>query len=214
MYPNTHILKNMKWEQDLIEDIRTGTDFDDQDGGIPHPNGYDGRFPEFSDCNRLNLTYYFNKIRDNCNAILEIGVCRNGSSSSTHVFLENKKEDCTYIGIDLEDKSFLNNTDKKIYTIQNTSSDIQGNINKINELGVTQFDFIFIDGWHSINQCYLDWEYTRWLSDFGIVGLHDVSIHPGPSRFIRALNTDLWTTVVNTCPNDWGIGFAWRLNKS
>lgn len=29
----------MKWQLDLIKDIRTFTDFDDQDGGVPHPFG-------------------------------------------------------------------------------------------------------------------------------------------------------------------------------
>lgn len=199
----------MKWEQDLVKDIRTGTPFDDADGGVPHPRGYDGR-QEFSDCNRANLEQYFMRIRDNCRAILEIGVCRNGGDSSTHVFLNNKREDCVYVGIDLDDKSFLDNAERHIHTIKNTSSDIEGNMAKIREFGVDKFDFIFIDGWHSINQCYLDWEYTQWLSDLGIVGFHDVSCHPGPYAFIRALDTDKWTVITNTCPDDWGIGFAWK----
>lgn len=200
----------MKWEQDLTRDIRTGTAYDDRDGGVTHPRGYDGR-KEFSDCNRSNLEQYFMKVRDNCKAILEIGVCRNGDESSTHVFLKNKRDDCAYVGIDLEDKSFLNNAEKNVLTIKNTSSDIEGNMARLRALGIEKFDFIFIDGWHSINQCYLDWEYTEWLSAQGIVGFHDVSCHPGPYAFIRALSTDKWTVIINTCPDDHGIGFAWRI---
>lgn len=199
----------MKWEQDLIRDIRTNTAFDDQDGGVSHPMNYDGR-KEFSDCNRQCLQDYFLKIKDRCTSILEIGVCRNGDESSTHVFLNNKNDDCLFIGIDLDDKTFLNNPEKNIYTIRNDSSDIQGNMQKIKNLGVEKFDFIFIDGLHSINQVYLDWEYTYWLSDYGIVGFHDVSCHPGPTAFIRSLNTERWVVVSNCCPADHGIGFAWK----
>lgn len=202
----------MKWQQDLIRDIRTHTGFDNIDGALPHPSGYDGR-QEFSDCNRQNLLDYFLRVKDQCRAILEIGVCRNGDSSSTHVFLQNKPDNCAYVGIDLDDKSFLNNSDKKIHTIQSNSSNIEDNYRTIAQLGITEFDFIFIDGWHSINQVLTDWEYTKWLSDHGIVGFHDVSCHPGPCYFIKALNTDLWTVVINTCPNDWGIGFAWKILK-
>jgi len=202
-------ISTMNWEQDLVKDIRTGTAFDDADGGVPHPRGYDGRV-EFTDCNRINLQNYFSKVRDNCKAILEIGVCRNGGASSTHVFLDNKLPETVYVGIDLDDKSFLNDPAKNVHTIQNTSSDIDGNIERIRALGVTQFDFILIDGWHSINQCYLDWEYTKLLGPNAIVAFHDVSCHPGPYAFIRALDTDKWTVIINTCPDDWGIGFAWR----
>ena len=34
----------MKWQSDLINDIRTFTEFDDQDGGVPHPLGYGHSF--------------------------------------------------------------------------------------------------------------------------------------------------------------------------
>jgi hypothetical protein len=203
-------INQMIWEQDLVRDIRTGhRAYDDADGGLPHPRGYDGRV-EFSDCNRANLETYFGKVRDNCRAILEIGVCRNGSASSTHVFLNNKLLETVYVGIDLDDKSFLNDPAKNIHTIQNTSSDIEGNMAKIKALGVEQFDFIFIDGWHSINQVLIDWEYTQWLGPTGIVGFHDVSCHPGPNQFVKAMNIDKWTVIINTCPDDWGIGFAWK----
>lgn len=199
----------MKWEQDLTRDVRTGTAFDDQDGGVPHPRGYNGRV-EFSDCNRQNLTEQFLKIRDRCTSILEIGVCRNRDESSTWSFLNNKLDTTSYVGIDLNDKTFLNNNDKRIYTIKNSSSDINGNMEMMRALGIQGFDFIFIDGWHSINQVLVDWEYTQWLNPGGIVGFHDVSCHPGPARFIQALNKDIWHVIENTCPDDHGIGFAWK----
>lgn len=197
----------MKWEQDLIRDIRTGTDFDNQE------QQYTSRRPmleEVTDANRAALKERFLKIRDNCKAILEIGVCRNGGDSFTHVFLNNKLDETVYIGIDLEDKSFLNNPDKNIWTIQGNSSSITEAMKIFKDLGVTEFGCIFIDGWHSINQCLDDWEYTTMLGENGVVAFHDVSYHPGPLHFIQALDRDTWDVEENVCPLDFGLGFAWK----
>lgn len=202
----------MIWEQDLIEDIRTNTDFDDQDGGIPHPMGYTSWdiAKEFSTTNAAFLKEYFMHVKDHCTAILEIGVCRNEGHSSTHVLLNNKNPDTVYVGIDLDDKSFLDNADKNVYTLKTSSSNVEENMAKFKELGIEEFDFIFIDGWHSINQILIDWEYTSMLSDAGIVALHDVTTHPGPTAFIKALDKDKWNVEENLSPEDHGIGFAWR----
>lgn len=197
---------NMKWQEDLVKDIRSSTIWDYQDAAFQSSNH--GGSPEFTICNRESLKNQFLKIKDKCKAILEIGVCRNELDSSTYVFLDNKNDDCTYIGIDLEDKSFLNNKDKKIFTIKHNSCDVAMNMDFIRGFGVTQFDFIFIDGYHSINQMYIDWEYTRWLSNHGIVGLHDINCHPGPHYFIENLNPYTWIINKDSCPNDWGIGFV------
>lgn len=201
----------MKWQEDLTRDIRTNTGFDDEDEDRGIRRHYDGAV-EFTDCNSYNLKEQFMRIRDNCKSILEIGVYRleNRGITSTKVFLENKLDTTSYVGIDLDDKTFLNNAEKKVYTIKNSSSDISGNMQTMNNLGIQGFDFIFIDGWHSINQMLVDWEYTRWLNPGGIVGIHDVTCHPGPARFIQALNTNTWNVIENTCPADWGIGFAWK----
>jgi hypothetical protein len=201
----------MKWEQDLIKDIRTNTEFDDQDGGVEHPLEYRSWYRgEFTSENRMMLHDIFMQVRDNCPAILEIGVCRNEGDSSTWTFLKNKKPETIYIGIDLEDKSFLNDPANNVYTIRASSSDIDANMELIKSLGVTEFGFIFIDGWHSINQVLTDWEYTKSLASDGVVGFHDTTVHPGPAAFVKALNKDLWNVEENLCPEDHGIGFAWQ----
>jgi hypothetical protein len=202
----------MKWEQDLIRDIRTGTEYDDRDGdsGVPHPDSSRWPWREVTEENRAALTERFLKVRDTCQSILEIGVCRNLEESIAYRFLEHKKPETIYVGIDLDDKSFLNDSSKHIYTIQGSSSSVEENIEKMKSLGVQEFGFIFIDGWHSINQCLIDWEYTRLLAPNGIVGFHDTSVHPGPYHFIKALNKDIWEVEENVCPTDWGIGFARR----
>lgn len=201
----------MKWQEDLIKDIRTNTPFDDEDGGVPHPMGYCSWFRgEFTKENSDMLNNIFMQVKDGCPAILEIGVCRNDQASSTWTFLKNKNPETIYIGIDLDDKSFLNDPANNVYTIRASSSDFDANMEIIKSLGVTKFGFIFIDGWHSINQVLKDWEYTSILSSDGIVGFHDTSAHPGPVAFMQAINKDIWYVEENLCPEDHGIGFVWK----
>jgi mRNA-degrading endonuclease HigB of HigAB toxin-antitoxin module len=206
-------INKMRWEQDLIKDIRTHSEYDNQDNNfdqlITRDTPYGNDWQEFSSCNHDALMEYFFKIKDSCRAILEIGVCRNNKLSSTYSFLNNKKDETIYAGIDLDNKSFLDNHSKNIFTIAGNSSNVDENIERLKSFGVTELDFILIDGWHSINQVLTDWEYTKILSPNGIVAFHDVMEHPGPYHFVRNLNTDIWNVDIR-CPSDWGIAFAWR----
>jgi len=200
----------MKWEQDLTKDIRTTSDvYNRQDIIIYDLSRYDGRV-EVTDANRASVKEYFFKIKDTCRAVMEIGVCRNGERSFSHIFLDNKLDNTIYVGIDLDDKSFLNNTEKNIHTIKGSSFDVEKNMEFFRSIGVEEFDFIFIDGDHSIMGVLNDWEYSRMLSKEGIVGFHDTSWHLGPREFVNNLNTEKWNVVPNTCPKDWGVGFAWQ----
>ena len=202
----------MKWQQDLIKDIRTHNLTED-DKDIPnYPPDFKPPTQEFSKSNTQHLKDSFLNVKDTCKSILEIGVCRNGIHSSTNVFIDNKKHDTIYLGVDLEDKSFLNNEQKNQYTIQTDSSNYNDIISYFNSLGHNSIDYLFIDGWHSINQVLQDWELTNCLSEHGIVGFHDISYHPGPHRFIRSLDLNKWE--VDICcnsKNDWGIGFVKRI---
>lgn len=196
-----------KWRQDLARDIRDFTVNDDNDDMTQRCS------VEVSDCNKNALLEQFLKVKDNCKAILEIGVCRNGEGSFTHIFLKNKRPETVYIGIDVNDKSFLDNPGQNIFTIQSDSSDYSKIIDFCKTKNVEEIDFLFIDGWHSINQVLKDWEYTNILSEKGIVGFHDTAYHFGPKRFVENINTDLWNVITNACnhtEDDYGIGFAWK----
>jgi hypothetical protein len=173
---------------DFIKDFRFGDNRDNRD------NPFDGVFApiEFSDCNKNSLLNNFNKIKDNAKAILEIGVCRNGNESSTYVFINNKKDDTIYLGVDLESKISLNDLNKKVYTILSNSSDIEKIMEYAHNIGIDKFDYIFIDGWHSINQCIDDWRFVEYLAEGGIVGLHDTNKHPGPVALVKNINLDKW----------------------
>lgn len=217
----------MKWSEDLVKDIRTnseevgvgGLPLDDSDGPSAlykilteeessKLNSYRGPV-EVTDCNRKNLEEQFLKIKDKCNSILEIGIGRNGQQSFCTVFFKNKNPETKYVGVDIEDRSWLVDRGEEIYFLQGSSSDYEDNVTIFKEkFGVDSFDFIFIDGWHSINQVLNDWEYTNLLNDGGIVGFHDTSKHPGPHLFVKNLDRDKWEVLENCCPDDWGIGFA------
>lgn len=167
---------------------------------------------EVTHADRVALLEQFNRIKDRCHAILEIGVNRNGGDSFTQVFLANKLPDTFYLGVDLDDKSFLNNPANRIFTIAENSSNIDVVMEYAKHVGIDGFDFIFIDGNHCTNQVLRDWEYTRYLRLGGIVGMHDTAYHSGPSAFMQNMNTDIWCVVPNaiTYPDDYGIGFAWK----
>lgn len=149
--------------------------------------------------------------------IFEIGVdaqhhANNKELSSTRAILEIKPDDAIYIGVDLHDKSHLNNPEKNIFTLQSASEDYNKVLAFLKERGINHIDYYFIDGWHSIKQCILEWEYTKMLSKDGIVAIHDTNYHLGPKYLMESLNPDLWTTA-NYPGEEWkdfGIGFVWR----
>jgi predicted O-methyltransferase YrrM len=203
-----------KWTEDLVKDIRTNTEKDD----ICDPLGFG--FPldeflrrpktgqEFSLENHIALQEAINSCQSKPKYFLEIGVSRNGLSSSTHTILKNIPDDGIFLGVDIEDKSHLNNNEKGIYTIKENSSNYEKIIEKLKLLGVEELDFILIDSKHSINQVLDDWEYTRLLKKGGVVAFHDITAHPGPYYFIHNINTNKWIVSKNLCPDDYGFGYC------
>jgi hypothetical protein len=167
---------------------------------------------EFSSRDAGVLRDAFMSVRDDCKVIVEIGVHRNGVDSSTHILLENKLDECIYLGIDTENKSFLNDADKNRYTLQTSSEDREKVITHLDMLGGQKIDFLFIDGWHSVNMVVNDWQYTDILSDHGVVVMHDTSSHPGPVVIFDAIDEELYHKEKFFAErlDDWGIAVAKR----
>jgi len=192
--------------------------FENNDTDYPwyHNNAGAGRYnQEFSIDNQEVLQMYLFDLmkKKDKNVIVEIGVNRNGYSiSSTSIIIDNKRDNDIYFGIDIEDKSSLNDDNKKIFTICSPSQDFDVIFSKFNELGINEIDMLIIDGYHSINQCYLEWEnYTKLLSCNGIVVMHDTNAHPGPYFLLKSINTDLYDVYKYFSDIvDWGIGVAVR----
>jgi len=169
---------------------------------------------EFSPNDQNKLLEYFMAIKDKCKCIVEIGVCRNPyGNTSTSILIDNKLDSTIYIGVDLEDKSFLNNPSKNVYTIKGSSFDRQAVYDLMEKLGVKEIDFLFIDGWHSINAVINDWMYTEKLSPYGIIGFHDTSVHPGPALVLDAVDPSMYLKrkFFEDLTNDWGISFAIKI---
>ena len=198
-----------KWKEDLIKDIRFHDNRDDTDFPIKETTSvnYDGSLGEFTECNHTSLLKNFDRLKSKCNSILEIGIARSEKGSS-YTLISNKIKNCVYVGVDIRDCSFLDDPNNNVYTLVERSEHTDKIINFLNSKGVSELDFIFIDGWHSINQVYAEWEYTKLLSKDGIVGFHDTNNHPGPSLFINNLNSS-WE-VEKSCLEDHGITFVWK----
>lgn len=171
---------------------------------------------DFSNMNR-NMLKKFLTDMPACQGIIEIGVENNPDKNltSTSVFLKNKKPNTYYFGVDILDRSHLDNAASNVYTIQSKSEQIDNVMRRIRDVYKGPIDFVFIDGWHSINQCKLEWDlYTQVLSKRGIVGFHDTNHHSGPKWLVESYidrnewNVDNYTS--SDPMSDFGIGFAWR----
>ena len=214
-----------RWRLDLTADIRLNDLRDDLDwnyGNFPEvPNRHiqidhptvPNQTLSTSAVNLAAIKLHLDMLGSDCKNILEIGVDEGNknSISSTRLFIDNKATDALYLGIDINDKEYLNDADKNVHTYQIDSTSIEKVMQYAYGLGVKSWDFIYIDGWHSINQVLKEWEYTRWLSPHGIVGVHDTAIHPGPHMFLKYLDRTKWHVIENACAlenNDYGVGFA------
>jgi hypothetical protein len=213
-----------KWRSDLTKDIRVQHgSIDDMDpvfkfNEIVFTTAVKWQTPpaEFTKDNQAALRKAINQCVINGiqpRTFLEIGVHNNDEESSTGVIFQNLPKNGIYLGVDIKDKSYLDDPSKGIFTIRESSSNYAAVKNKLENLGVTSIDFIFIDGWHSINQVYMDWEYVNLLSPLGVVAMHDVTYHLGPYNFIRNLDKSLWVVEENLCPQDYGLGYCFRKFK-
>jgi hypothetical protein len=146
--------------------------------------------------------------------IMEIGIHRNGGRSFTNALLENKPDNIPYVGIDIEDKSYLNNLEKRIYTIRENSQNQDSVRKQLNELGIDKISILFVDGDHSVNGCINDWKYSDLLDDESVVIFHDTNYHPGPRIIIEAINPKDYKveSFFNNEP-DYGLAIAYKLKK-
>ena len=144
--------------------------------------------------------------------IVEIGVQRNPlPESSTGILLRHKPADCVFIGVDIEDKSHLADAAAHIHTLKMDSADRDGVYALMEELKVPCIDFLFIDGWHSVNQCVADWRYVERLGPEGVVVLHDTNVHPGPVALFEAIDEKLFEKRKHCTEGaDWGISVVRR----
>ena len=141
-------------------------------------------------------------------SILEIGVHAHWTDddpSSTQLIIKYRHAEAIYIGIDIvfKDLSYMGDD---IYCLQANSGEIEKVEDLMKLLSIKTFDFIFIDGWHSVNQVLLDWRYAKYLDPKGVIAMHDTNSHPGPVTLFDAVDETLFDKIkyVGTGP-DYGI---------
>jgi hypothetical protein len=197
--------------------FRKYTCFNNNDSDFPwypyQANGGRNYNQEFSIDNQEILKMHLSnslKQKDKI-VIVEIGVNRNPyTETSTSVFLDNKRKDDIYIGIDIEDKTSINNIENNIFTIRCPSENISHIFEEFKKIGITEIDIFMMDGLHSINQVYFEWEnYTPLLAEKGIVVMHDTNSHPGPYFLVKSIDTNLYNVYKYLSDVvDWGISVA------
>lgn len=174
---------------------------------------------------RCNLDVLSKQITDEVGCVLELGMNKRGpkhfNSCSTVVILRNKKPSCLYLGVDLHNKRYVNNVNNNAHTIQCNTFDRAVVRDKLTELGAEKIDVLMIDADHSINSAINDWRYTEWLSDSGVVVLHDTNAHIGPTLLYDAIDSRLFDKQ-KFCKErnkkgiftDWGVAVFKRKNES
>ena len=144
-------------------------------------------------------------------ACLEIGVEKHLGNSFTEILIKNKPRGSSYIGVDIEDKSYLDDAKSNVYTLQCDSFDHESVRAFLDSKGISQIDILLIDSKHSVYNVINDWRYADLLSPNGVIILHDTNHHPGPIALCEAIDPDMFeVTKLCTDENDYGIAVIRR----
>ena len=173
----------------------------DQDN--PYMNAYG--FREVSDENLRVVKEVVTSMGDKLKACMEIGVHQNGDRSMSNILMNDKPNDSFYLGVDLNDKSYLNDLSKNIHTIQCNSHDQEKIRNFLSANNISKLDILFIDGWHSVNTTMNDWRYADLLSEHGVVIVHDTNTHPGDIALCEAIDRNIFNVERVCIGNEAGI---------
>ena len=166
----------------------------------------------FTPLDHQALEYALSKLTSPPKLIVEIGVDECGGISSTNTLLRTKSTDCMYVGMDIKDKSYLNNIENNIFTIRGDSANYTELYKMMDWYGHEQIDFMFVDGWHSINQVIKEWKYWERMAPNAVMAFHDTNYHPGPVALFDAIDTDIFSVeLFGRGISDWGVGVVQRL---
>lgn len=163
-----------------------------------------------SDANLRSLKQIISNIH--LKNIVEIGIYRD-NRSFTNILLNNKSKDGIYCGIDIDDKSSLNDIENNIYTLQCNSWD-QGIIRTyLSKIGIEEVSLLLIDGFHGIDNVINDWMYSDLVKVGGVVVLHDTNYHPS-SLIVDAIDTEFYLIDKHCITNyDWGLTAAYKIKE-
>lgn len=183
---------------------------DDRDGPLFNwPNAQ-----EVTDCDLDVIIGEINRLGDRYKACMDIGVARNGERSMSHRYITLKPKGSVYVGIDLDDKSFLDNPGDNVWTLRANSHEQDKIRAFLREKGIERLDILAIDGWHSVNTTMNDWRYADLLSEHGVVIVHDTNHHPGDIALCEAVDPDLFEILRFCTIDDSGITVFRRKSRS
>jgi predicted O-methyltransferase YrrM len=159
-----------------------------------------------SSMNLFYLSKYFEKVKESAKLIVEIGVVPNMTvqNSSTY-FISNKFPQCTYLGIDVCDRSYVEQFASNVHFLKTDSKNTELIVNEIKKYG-GEIDFLFIDGLHTIEQVKYELALIPYVRKGGIIGFHDTMVHIGPNVWMKAFDPSKFTIHNHTQYNDWGLG--------
>lgn len=177
--------------------------------GPPYNAQLSGR-PVNSDCNLEVVRAAVAEIGNGYASCLEIGISREGGRSFTEILIKNKPAGSFYLGVDMEDKKYVDKHESNIWTLQCNSHDQDTIRDFLASKGISQLDILFIDGWHSVNTAVNDWRYADLLSPHGIVIMHDTNHHPGPVALCEAIDPKLFEVTKHCLDTDYGIAVIRR----
>ena len=88
---------------------------------------------EMSNMNLNVLLQHLIGLGDTCKFIVEIGVMRDRNKQNTTLqFLKQKVKDCIYLGIDIEDRSYILSLADNVHFLRTDSGDLNKIVNYIN----------------------------------------------------------------------------------
>lgn len=160
---------------------------------------------EVSDANLDIVRQAVTELGTSLAAALEIGVNRNGDRSMSRIIIDERPRGSFYLGVDIEDKSYLDDEAANTWTIRTSSAERELILDRMRQRGVGLLDLIMIDGWHSVNMCVNDWRFTERLTDHGVVIVHDTNTHPGCVALFEAVDDSIWIKQRWCTDNDYGI---------
>ena len=150
---------------------------------------------EYSERTKKIVNTYLTSLHEKKNKIniVEIGVCSEKNentilNSSTGNLVSNKRPQDVYVGIDIIRRYSWNDNENNVHTIYSPSDYVDYNINILNTIGINDIDLLVIDGWRSIEQLYKEWQYTKILSNIGIVLVNCVNLYPGPYYISKSID--------------------------
>lgn len=144
--------------------------------------------------------------------ILEIGIGQEERflNTSTFILTAYKHYWNDYCGIDRGDRKWLKEISGNIELYESESIEV---LEIFKEYFYWKpFVLLHIDGDHSVEGVIIDWQFSQFVRDNGIILLHDIKAHPGPKLLVDAIDRDVYTVhkMFLDDPKDFGMAVIYK----